>query len=127
MKKIYLLISALFLLGLTVTKAQDTILHNFIDSTGSFPMTGSSLTLVETKLYGVTSTGGDTSCNCGTVFSINTNDTGYKDMHNFGGIADSDGNNPVGKLLLVGTKLYGMTDNGMATTGGNDCTTCGMI
>jgi uncharacterized repeat protein (TIGR03803 family) len=123
MKPFYFLISALFLLITGTVGAQEAILHNFNDTTGSFPI--SSLTLGGNKLYGVTSTGGDPSCSCGTIFSINTNGTGYQDLHNFGGIAVTDGNDPVGKLVLVGNRLYGMTDNGQAVAGG--CNTCGMI
>jgi uncharacterized repeat protein (TIGR03803 family) len=125
MKNIYLLISVSFLLGTGTARAQFSVLHNFNDTAGSFPI--SSLTYGGGVLYGITGSGGDTPCNCGIIFSINANGTGYKDMHDFGGISDIDGNAPVGKLALAGNRLYGMTGNGMATTGGNDCTTCGMI
>jgi uncharacterized repeat protein (TIGR03803 family) len=48
----------------------------------------------------------------GGVFQMNTNGTGYKLLHAFGG-PPSDGALPLGSLTLVGSRLYGM-----ATAGG---------
>ena len=125
MKKLYALISVLSLVCIGVVNAQYSVIHNFNDTAGSFPI--SSLTYAGGVLYGITGTGGDTPCTCGVIFSINADGTGYKDMHDFGGISLTDGNAPVGKLALAGNRLNGMTGNGMATTGDNDCTTCGMV
>ena len=81
-------------------------------SDGALPV--GSLTLVGSKLYGMTSYGGafsNTGGGYGVIFSMNTDSTGYQVLHNFAG-TPSDGNNPQGSLTLVGSKLYGMTAGG---------------
>ena len=86
-----------------------TNLHSF----GSVPNDGGtpygSLTLVGSTLYGMTWKGG--SSNEGTIFEINTDDTGYITLHSFGSVTN-DGADPLGSLTLVGTNLYGMTTGG---------------
>jgi uncharacterized repeat protein (TIGR03803 family) len=83
------------------------VLHNFGGgSDGDEPT--SSLTLSGSTLYGMTLTGG--TYDCGTIFQINTDGTGYQVLHNFGGGAD--GNSPPGSLTLSGSTLYGMTSLG---------------
>ncbi|HEX4144189.1 MAG TPA: choice-of-anchor tandem repeat GloVer-containing protein [Pirellulales bacterium] len=66
------------------------------------------LVLVGSKFYGVTSTGsglyGD-----GTIFSVNSDGTGYQLLHSFAG---ADGSKPAASLTFVGSKLYGTTENG---------------
>src|SRR3984885_2056797 len=47
--------------------------------------------------------------NSGCVFTVDTNGTNYKDLHNFN---DTNGANPYGNLIASGHKLYGMTLNG---------------
>src|SRR5262249_723507 len=56
-------------------------------------------------LYGVTVGGGPWSY--GTVFSVNTDGTGFSTLYSFRG--GSDGGNPVGGLCLMGDALYGAT------------------
>lgn len=58
-------------------------------------------------LYGMTNNGGE--YNRGTIFKIKTDGSGYEkllDMNN------TDGAQPLGSLVLVGTTLYGMTELG---------------
>ena len=85
-----------------------TILYNF----GTTPNDGSNpndLVLVGSTLYGTTSSGG---LNYGgTVFSIDTNGTGYTILYNFGSIPN-DGSGPAFALTAVGSTLYGTTPNG---------------
>jgi uncharacterized repeat protein (TIGR03803 family) len=85
-----------------------SVLHSFTGSTtdGGFP--GSGLTLSGTTLYGVTSdlTGSGTSS--GTIFSMNTDGSGFTLLHSFSG-GSADGANPFGSLTLSGSTLYGMT------------------
>jgi uncharacterized repeat protein (TIGR03803 family) len=50
----------------------------------------------------------------GTIFSINTNGTGYQTLHAFG-----PGGHPYGALLVVGTSLYGMSYDGGSNSLGN--------
>ena len=86
-----------------------TLLHTFtfIPSDGVLPL--GTLTLSGTKLYGMTSQ--SSSGGGGTVFSMNTDGTGFGLLHSFTGSA-SDGYNPHGSLTLVGSQLYGMTYTG---------------
>ena len=65
------------------------------------------LTLVGSKLYGVTSNGG--SNNGGTVFSVNTDGTGLQTLVNFAAGSDLKAG-----LTLVGSKFYGTTRAGGA-------------
>ncbi|HTB30619.1 MAG TPA: choice-of-anchor tandem repeat GloVer-containing protein [Bacteroidia bacterium] len=72
------------------------------------------LTLSGSKLYGLTSNGGSTyvnqsSAGYGCVFSIDSNGNGYKDLFNFN---DTNGGDPNGSLVLLGNKLYGLTQVG---------------
>ncbi len=59
------------------------------------------------KLYGITSDGG--AHHYGTIFSIDTNGGGFKDMYDFN---YTDGAHPFSPLYLVGTKLFGMASYG---------------
>lgn len=94
------------------------LLHSFLGgaSDGSHP-TGS-LTLSGTKLYGMTGNGGNAGTPAtGTIFSMNTDGTGFGLLHNFGNNA-TDGGIPAGSLTLSGGKFYGMTKNGGSDTTG---------
>lgn len=80
-----------------------TILHAFASSNseGFSPLTG--LALSGNRLYGTTSSGG--LYGEGTVFAINTDGTGFTNLHHFTGTLGSDESNP--GLLLSGNILYG--------------------
>ena len=93
-----------------------TNLHEFAGGVGDgdYPY-GNSLTLSNTALYGMTRLGGGS--NYGVIFSINTDGTGYTNLHSFTGGA-GDGKYSSGYLTLSGDRLYGMTFNGGATNGG---------
>ena len=81
-------------------------LWSFTDGNdGAEPSAG--LVLSGSTLYGTSSAGG--SGQNGTVFSINTNGTGFNVLHLFSG---SDGSNPVAALTLSGSTLYGTTPYG---------------
>jgi uncharacterized repeat protein (TIGR03803 family) len=58
-------------------------------------------------LYGMTSSGG--SSNDGTIFSINTNGSGFQDLLSFNG---TNGATPGGTLTVSGSMLYGATSGG---------------
>ena len=81
------------------------------NSDGAEPFAG--LILSGNTLYGTAQLGG--SSGWGTVFAVNTNGTGFTNLHNFtatsgtaGGCGtNSDGVNPVGGLILSGNTLYG--------------------
>ena len=95
------------LLALPPARAADTILHSFTggSSGGSNPY--GSVTLSGSKLYGMTYGGG--SFGTGTLFSMNTDGTGFSLLHSFD---NSTGAYPQGSLTLSGSKLYGMTSGG---------------
>ena len=95
-----------------VTAQTFTTLHSFtaLDQTyytngdGRYP--SCTLVLSGNVLYGTTYGGG--SSGGGTVFKINTNGTGFTNLHSFTG---SDGNVPT-ELILSGNTLYGTAEYG---------------
>jgi uncharacterized repeat protein (TIGR03803 family) len=78
-------------------------LHNFAGypSDGDTPSAG--LILSGNTLYGTAEAGG--SLGDGTVFAVQTNGTGFTNLHNFTG--GSDGYYPYAGLILSGNTLYG--------------------
>jgi uncharacterized repeat protein (TIGR03803 family) len=81
------------------------ILHTFTNvPDGFFPFGG--VVLNNGVLYGTTQLGGTNST--GTIFSINTNGTGYQVLYNFGNFS-TDGVYPKAELLFDGGYLYGGT------------------
>lgn len=81
-----------------------TNLHTFSGvNDGSEPLAG--LVLSDNALYGTTY-GGGTSAQ-GTVFKINTNGTGFTNLHNFNSLRGTDGANPSAGLILSANTLYG--------------------
>lgn len=86
-----------------------TLLHSFgTPGDGASPEYGS-LVVSGSTIYGTTFAGGANSF--GTVYKINTDGTGYKIIHAFGGAAN-DGGEPFGSVIQVGSNLYGMTKFG---------------
>ncbi|MHC1727039.1 MAG: choice-of-anchor tandem repeat GloVer-containing protein [Syntrophobacteraceae bacterium] len=85
------------------------ILHSFSDDNidGILPL--STLTLLDSTLYGVTPWGGKNGS--GTIFRIDTGGSGYEVLHSF-----AYGPNfwilPKGPLAATGSALYGMTEMG---------------
>lgn len=80
-----------------------TVLRDFTDiSQGLQPWCD--LALSGTALFGTTEYGGDTKR--GTVFSLNTDGTGFNVLKSFQG---SDGSEPLDGLTLSGTTLFGTT------------------
>jgi len=82
-----------------------TSLHEFTSSSdGGGPSAG--LVLSGNTLYGTTFFGGSSGgfSGAGTVFAVNTDRTGFTNLHSFTG---SDGGYPDAGLILVGNTLYG--------------------
>lgn len=74
------------------------------------------LILSSNTLYGTASAGG--SKNKGTVFAINTDGSGFTNLHSFNPqIPQSDGSDPRGNVVLSGNTLYGTTYDGGGTAG----------
>ncbi len=91
---------------------------NLLNFTGG-PTNGAnpygSLTLVGTTLYGTTRIGG--TANLGTIFSVNTDGSGYSTLFNFTG-GTTNGANPNGALTLAGSFLVGTTKAGGSANDG---------
>jgi uncharacterized repeat protein (TIGR03803 family) len=95
-----------------------TVLHAFgeigVDGTNSDGFdTRSDLVLSGNLLYGTAPVGGTNGY--GTIFSIDTDGTGFKVLHSFTGA--SDGIMPNGDLVLCGNTLYGLVDRGTNLVG----------
>jgi uncharacterized repeat protein (TIGR03803 family) len=93
-----------------------TNLHSFMGNSGQYieglsPMTG--LVLSSNRLYGTTENGGRYSG--GTVFALNTDGTGFTNLHDFVG---GDGQYPLAELLLSSNTLYGTTSHGGSSGNG---------
>jgi uncharacterized repeat protein (TIGR03803 family) len=86
-----------------------TLLHEFAGGVDDGSNPNGSLILSDSTLYGMTAVGGDS--DAGTIFSINTNGTGFTLLHEFAGGAD-DGRISYGSLILSDSTLYGMTNGG---------------
>jgi uncharacterized repeat protein (TIGR03803 family) len=84
------------------------VLHTFTTNApdGYAPL--AAVTLNGTTLYGTTYGGGDSGGynGDGTIFSVQTDGSGYQPLLNFD---ESSGFNPFGPVLLSGANLYGMT------------------
>ena len=103
-----------------------TVLHTFAAGSGAFPNITNSdgafprvaLTLSGNTLYGTAPYGGHSGY--GTVFSVNTDGTGFANLHNFTTVSgpagaagtNSDGALPRGGLILSGDTLYGTARDG---------------
>ena len=85
-----------------------TVLHNFTGATNDGAYPDASLILSDSTLFGTTGGGG--TYNEGTVFSINTNGTGFTVLYNFTGT--NDGANPYASLILSDSTLFGTTGQG---------------
>src|SRR5207244_2877149 len=85
--------------------AQYSVIHTFANATNNGAAPYGSLTQSASILYGMTYGGGPGSY--GTIFRMNTDGSGYTNLHNF--TSGSEGCCPRGSLTLAGSILYGMT------------------
>jgi uncharacterized repeat protein (TIGR03803 family) len=92
-----------------------SLLHTFTvgNDDGETPL--AELFLTNGVLYGTTSEGG--SYADGAVFSVNTNNSGYKIIYSFSG-NDNDGGEPAAPVISLGDFLYGTTVGGGSTGNG---------
>ncbi|HMJ89743.1 MAG TPA: choice-of-anchor tandem repeat GloVer-containing protein [Candidatus Acidoferrum sp.] len=92
-----------------------TNLRHFIEGStannGGAPFAG--LALSGSVLYGVTTYGGISGA--GTIFRMNTDGTGFNNLHQFRGL---DGANAKASLLLRGNTLFGSTSGGGSNNNG---------
>jgi uncharacterized repeat protein (TIGR03803 family) len=91
-----------------------TNLHTFTyGNDGGNPASG--LVLSGNIFYGTTASGG--SSGSGTVFAVNTDGTGFTNLHSFSAASsplyiNSDGVSPLAGLVLLGNTLYGTASRG---------------
>ena len=87
-------------------------LLSFSGTGGAYPgfFPSGSLTLSGSTLYGTTSEGGANGN--GSIFSINTDGSGYQNLVSFTGTGGAIVALPIGSLTLSGSTVYGMTANG---------------
>jgi len=97
---------------MNLSGANYQVIHQFNGHEGAYPASG--LLLAGNTLYGTSSQGGDH--NFGTIFSIQTDGTHFTPFHSFQGNT-LEGSYP-GALVLVGSTLYGMTNQGGANSAG---------
>jgi uncharacterized repeat protein (TIGR03803 family) len=88
-------------------------ISSFTNSDGAFPQAG--LILSGNALYGTAYAGG--SSGYGTVFRVNTDGTGFTNLHNFTELSgifrtNSDGAYPSAGLILSDNTLYGTASHG---------------
>jgi uncharacterized repeat protein (TIGR03803 family) len=92
----------------------------FVVSSGASPYAG--VILSGNTLYGTASWGG--SLGTGTVFAVNTDGTGFTNLHSFTATSslyphtNSDGAVPYGGLILSGNTLYGTATSGGSSDNG---------
>jgi uncharacterized repeat protein (TIGR03803 family) len=105
-----------------------TILHSFSGGIDSFP-SGPLISNSSGELFGTTYQGGDSTCNCGAVYMMKNDGTGFTTIYKFIGVAHGDGAYPEYGVTNVNGTLYGTTSFGGNT--GCDVTSgnygCGVI
>lgn len=86
---------------------------DFDGTNGAYPR--GSLIYDGTYLYGITYQGGSNG-GWGVAYKIKPDGTGFLNLHNFD---NTDGGNPLGSLIAIGSTLYGMTSSGSLDGSGN--------
>jgi uncharacterized repeat protein (TIGR03803 family) len=85
-------------------------LHEFSSTEGYLPLGG--LAGDGDRLYGTTVTGGNARTTAGTIFTLNTDGTGYTTLYSFDGLILGAGSNPTGVPFLANGSLYGSAQTG---------------
>jgi uncharacterized repeat protein (TIGR03803 family) len=104
----------------------ETVLYSFTGGADGGKPQGGLFLDTDGTLYGVTDSGGDTSCaistaGCGTIFKFDTAGT-LTTLHTF--TNGADGAFPVGNLISVNGTLYGVAEDGPPK---DNCSSCGLI
>ncbi|MHB8522461.1 MAG: beta strand repeat-containing protein, partial [Limisphaerales bacterium] len=86
---------------------------NLTNSDGANPIVGLITNSSGNTLYGTAKGGG--SSGVGTVFAVNTDGTGFTNLHAFAGV--SDGAYPAAGLIISGNTLYGTAGGGSSGSG----------
>jgi len=106
MRNTFVAVAILSFACLTAIAQDYRVLHNFAGGANDGAKADGSLILSGSTLYGMTWQGG--SNNLGTVFRMNADGTNFQLLHSFVS-ASTDGQKPIGSLILSGSTLYGMT------------------
>jgi uncharacterized repeat protein (TIGR03803 family)/autotransporter-associated beta strand protein len=99
------------------TSSNLNVIYSFQGSPTDGEEPTASLTQDGNVLYGMTSTGGNTTNSLGTIFEYNLNTNTEAVVHNFSG--PPDGKDPAGSLTGSGTTLYGTTYYGGSSANSN--------
>ncbi len=91
-----------------------TVLHDFMGGADGASDPRGNLLLIDSTLYGMTDNGGDE--NDGTIFSIGIDGTNFTLLHEF--VQEVDGKDAEGSLIQLGSRLFGMTEDGGETDDG---------
>jgi uncharacterized repeat protein (TIGR03803 family) len=106
-----------FVYGTAVQASTEKLIYSFCNqpncTDGQTPRGG--LINVDGMLYGMTVTGGNIACDCGTLFAVDPQTGAETVLHSFQ--AGNDGRFPTGGIFSVGGTLYGMTAEGGAGDG----------
>jgi uncharacterized repeat protein (TIGR03803 family) len=92
------------------------VLHSFNRNAGEGYYPLGALLQSGSTLFGMTNSGGTS--DYGTVFQIETDGTGYSELHSFHESPDDGGYPWYGSLIQSGSMLFGMTLEGGTNTGG---------
>lgn len=92
-------------------------LHSFVGGASDGLRPFGSLLVSGSTAYGLTANGGSATGGSGTVFKMNTNGSGFGVLHSFAGTG-TDGGIPLGTPLLVGSTLFGTTQQGGSASDG---------
>jgi uncharacterized repeat protein (TIGR03803 family) len=100
---------------LTVPAQECRILHHFAGGTNDGAWPGGTLARSGSTFYGMTYGGG--SNNLGAVFKMNVDGTGFEVIHSFVSPA-TDGQHPLGSLIVSDGILYGLATSELTAYGG---------
>jgi uncharacterized repeat protein (TIGR03803 family) len=98
-----------------------TNLFSFNGANGQNPQ--AKLAVMGNRLYGTTYAGGSGTSTNGTIFAINTDGSGFTNLHMFSALSfpagNADGANPQSGMVLSGNILYGAASKGGVGVSGN--------
>jgi uncharacterized repeat protein (TIGR03803 family) len=103
-----------YVFATTIDSWNTKILHNFLGPPSDGANPAASLMLTNETLYGTTSGGG--ALDKGTVFSVNTDGSGFTILYSFTG--RSDGAIPTSGLIISGNTVFGTTSGGGSSRNG---------
>lgn len=104
------LVAILFLVASGGACLASTVIHDFAGAPNDGRNSSGGIVIADNLLYGTTGFGGPTN-GSGVIFRMNPDGSGYTILHTFYG-GTNDGARPAGRLLVSGSTIYGVTQNG---------------